>query len=318
MKKLLLSLLGIVLFTACQKQVITDIAPEKTGSVAAKSNADKIDICHNAGNNIWFTIDINMSALAAHLAHGDIVPDADGDGYLNTTPCAPGNDCDDNNANINPGATEICGNNIDDNCNGQIDEGCFPSVTICNQVWMQKNLDVATYRNGDPLPNVTDPAAWAALTTGAYCYYNNDSATYAATYGKLYNWYAVNDPRGLAPAGWHIPGDTEWDAIATCLGGASIAGGAMKETGFTHWAYPNTGATNSSGFTGLPAGGRSSLDGSYWFLYTGYGGTYGIFWSSTMYDVNNAWSRLLNLHVIFLDRQNYSKKQGFSVRCIRD
>jgi len=86
----------------------------------------------------------------------------------------------------------------------------YPVVWICCNPWMTKNLEVSTYRNGDPIPKVTNGAAWASLTTGAYCYYNNDSTTYAATYGKLYNWYAVNDPRGLAPEGWHIPTDFEW------------------------------------------------------------------------------------------------------------
>ncbi|MEO6490062.1 MAG: fibrobacter succinogenes major paralogous domain-containing protein, partial [Ferruginibacter sp.] len=118
-----------------------------------------------------------------------------------------------------------------------------PVLTICCQSWMTKNLDVATYRNGTPIPKVTDPAAWAALTTGAYCYYNNDSATYAATYGKLYNWYAVNDPSGLAPEGWHIPTDFEWTTLENCLGGATVAGGAMKQTGPIYWTTPNTGAT---------------------------------------------------------------------------
>lgn len=80
-----------------------------------------------------------------------------------------------------------------------------PSVSICCQRWMVKNLDVAKYRNGDPIPNVTNAEIWSTITTGAYCYFNNDSATYASTYGKLYNWYAVNDPRGLAPAGCYIP-----------------------------------------------------------------------------------------------------------------
>src|ERR1035437_2945754 len=101
----------------------------------------------------------------------------------------------------------------------------IPSVTICTQVWMLNNLEVTTYRNGDPIPQVTDPAAWGLLSTGAWCWYNNDSATNASTYGKLYNWYAVNDPRGLAPTGWHVPSDAEWTTLSTCLGGAFVAGG---------------------------------------------------------------------------------------------
>src|ERR1035437_1728963 len=149
----------------------------------------------------------------------------------------------------------------------------IPSGT-CTQVWMLKNLDVSTYRNGDWIPEVTDPGAWSALTTGAWCWYNNDP-TMGVIYGKLYNWYAVNDPRGLAPTGWHVPSDAEWWTLSTCLGGAAVAGGAMKETGTTHWTSPNTGATNSSGFTGLPEGLRT--DGGPFYDVGSYGG----WWSST-------------------------------------
>jgi len=188
----------------------------------------------------------------------------------------------------------------------------LPSITICSQVWMAKNLDVATYRNGDPIPKVTDDAAWAALTTGAYCYYDNDSATYAATYGKLYNWYAVNDPRGLAPAGWHIPTDAEWTTVETCLGGNSVAGGAMKEIGTTHWISPNTGATNSSGFTGLPGGWRWTVGGSMSIGFDGY------WWSSTEYLTTNA--RACDLFYLQggLGRDGSQKRSGYSVRCIKD
>jgi len=101
------------------------------------------------------------------------------------------------------------------------------TVTIGTQVWMATNLDVSYYRNGDIIPQVTDSAQWATLTTGAWCWYNNDSTT-GAVYDKLYNWYAVNDPRGLAPTGWHVPSDSEWHATGTFLGGN--AGGKMKET----------------------------------------------------------------------------------------
>ena len=116
------------------------------------------------------------------------------------------------------------------------------SVRICNQVWMTYNLDVRTYRNGDPIPQVRDTTALSNSTTGAWCWYNNDSVTYAPIYGKLYNWYAVNDPRGLAPQDWHVPGYAEWTTLITCLGGYKAAGGKMKST--ARWKAPNKGTTN--------------------------------------------------------------------------
>jgi uncharacterized protein (TIGR02145 family) len=190
--------------------------------------------------------------------------------------------------------------------------GATPVQTICCQSWMTKNLDIDCYRNGDPIPKVTDPTAWAALTTGAYCYYNNDSATYAATYGKLYNWYAVNDPRGLAPEGWHIPTDFDWTTLENCLGGSTVAGGLMKEIGTTHWTTPNTGATNISGFVGLPGGNRF-FDGTFLNV-----GNYGNWWSSTENDPAASWIRYLGYFLGNTTRGNYAKKDGFSVRCLRD
>ena len=188
----------------------------------------------------------------------------------------------------------------------------MPSVTICTQVWMLKNLDVSTYRNGDPIPQVTDSIQWANLTTGAWCYYNNDPAN-GVTYGKLYNWYAVNDPRGLAPTGWHVPSDAEWNTLSTCLGGYAVAGGAMKETGTTHWTSPNTGATNSSGFTGLPGGARD-FNGTFSNV-----GNSGIWWSSTGINTTYAWYSFLyyfNGSIIRTNYNmtNYNKRDGFSVR----
>ncbi len=185
-------------------------------------------------------------------------------------------------------------------------------ATICSQVWMAQNLDVSTYRNGDPIPKVTDPIQWAALTTGAWCWYNNDSATYAATYGKLYNWFAVNDSRGLAPVGWHVPTDAEWTTLETCLGGASVAGGKMKETGTSHWYSPNTAATNSSGFAGLPGGNRDN-NGSFVSIGTSSG-----WWSSTANFIYSAWRWYLTYNSGGLGKYGNSKQNGFSVRCIRD
>jgi len=183
------------------------------------------------------------------------------------------------------------------------------SVTIGTQVWMKKNLTVTRYRNGDIIPQVKDSAQWAKLTTGAWCWYNNDSTT-GAVYGKLYNWYAVHDPRGLAPVGWHVSSDSEWYVVSNFLGKGS--GGKMKETGTTHWFDPNVDATNSSGFTGLPGGYRSEIGQ---FCYIRY---LGLWWTSTGYNISSSWYRRLLCYSDFLDYWRFPKQMGFSVRCIRN
>ena len=184
-------------------------------------------------------------------------------------------------------------------------------VTIGTQIWTGCNLDVATYRNGDVIPKVTDPTAWNALTTGAWCYYNNDPLN-ESIYGKLYNWYAVNDTRGLAPTGYHVPTDTEWTTLTTFLGGDSVAGGKMKETGFCHWLSPNTDATDISGFTGLP-GGYHAGSGDYFGI-----GFYGYWWSSSEGDTDEAWRRYLNINVGDAYRDTKNKRSGLSVRLVKD
>ena len=185
----------------------------------------------------------------------------------------------------------------------------YTSVLIGTQQWMQQNLEVVTYRDGTVIPQVTDATAWAGLTTGAWCYYGNDPSS---GYGKLYNWYAVNDPRGLAPQGWHIPTDAEWTTLSTLLGGTSVAGGKMKTTGITRWNSPNTSATNESGFAGLPGGNRS-YGGAFGLV-----GNFGNWWSGTENDSTNAWYRDLYYNGGNLYRSDYDKKYGFSVRCLRD
>ena len=184
-------------------------------------------------------------------------------------------------------------------------------VTSCGQTWTNKNLNVSRYRNGDTIPKVTDATTWHSLPYGAYCYFNNDSATYAAVYGKLYNWYAVNDPRGLAPAGWHVPSDAEWTTLENCLGGPAIAGGAMKETGTAHWESPNAGATNNSGFAGLPGGGRS---GNGTINDVGFNGDW---WSS---DNQGTMASGRNLYYNYSDVYTSTDRltDGFSVRCVKD
>ena len=183
----------------------------------------------------------------------------------------------------------------------------FKTVKIGNQVWTSKNLDVATYRNGDVIPQVQDENALGNLTTGAWCYYDYDESN-GTKYGKLYNWYAVNDPRGLAPKGYHIPSDAEWTQLSDYLGGDGEAGTKMKST--SGWVE-NVNGTNSSGFSGLPGGLRSSGT----FNDVGYNGYW---WSSTELDTGRAWPRHLFYSNGNVYRYDYNKENGFSVRCLRD
>jgi uncharacterized protein (TIGR02145 family) len=132
----------------------------------------------------------------------------------------------------------------------------YKTVTIGTQVWMAENLRTTNYRNGDPIPNVTDATSWDNLKTGAYCYYDNNNK-YINVYGFLYNWYAVTDSRNLAPAGWHVPTTDEWEVLSNFLGGASYwwMEKKLREAGGNHWIY-SIDATNESGFTALPGGMR--------------------------------------------------------------
>ena len=176
------------------------------------------------------------------------------------------------------------------------------------------------YRNGDPIPTGLDNATWQNTTAGAYAIYNNDLAN-DATYGKLYNWYTTVDSRGLCPTGWHVPTDCEWMYLEGSLGmtvadqeldgyRGSNEGGAMKAT--TNWTSPNTGATNSSGFTAFPSGYRN-YDGSYNVVgYSGY------WWSISEYDSYDAWSRELTYFNSLVLRSIDVNQCGFSVRCLRD
>ena len=198
----------------------------------------------------------------------------------------------------------------------------LPNVTIGTQIWQSSNLDVTTYSDGTLIPEVTDPTAWSNLTTGAWCYYNNDSSN-NATYGKLYNWYAVagiydtnsfNDVslrKSLAPQGWYIPSDSDWTTLSDYLGGLTVAGTQLKEAGTAHWLY-NASANNSSGFTALPGGLRESTDGSFSDL-----GDLGYWWSATEYNFNLGWYRRLEA-TSSMYRVYYNKALGSSVRCLKN
>ncbi len=188
-------------------------------------------------------------------------------------------------------------------------------LTIGSQVWMLKNLNVDHYRNGDSIPNMKSDSDWVSCANprvGALCLYQN-SDSLGKIYGKLYNWYAVGDARELAPSGWHVPTDAEWKTLSNYLGSYYIAGGKMKETRTIHWYKPNSGATNSSGFSALP-GGLRGYDNGWYLLYE----LSGIFWTSTDTSYTNAWYMGLASDDINLGRWDKDKRSGFSVRCVKD
>ena len=196
-----------------------------------------------------------------------------------------------------------------------IDGNVYQTVQINDQIWMAENLKVEHYRDGTAIPTGYSDSEWGNLSTGAYAVYDNNE-THADTYGYLYNWYAVNDSRNIAPEGWHVPTDDEWQILVDYLGGSSVAGGKMKEEGTAHWNSPNTGATNESGFTALPGGYRYYRYYSSGYYY--YMGTSGYFWSSTEYYSLGAWYRVLNSNYSGVYRSyDFSKRSGFSVRCLR-
>ncbi|MCK9400874.1 MAG: hypothetical protein M0Q51_12910 [Bacteroidales bacterium] len=198
-----------------------------------------------------------------------------------------------------------CGNPITDSRDGQ----SYNTVLIGTQCWMKENLNVGTMINESQEMSDNE-------TIEKYCY-NNDPAN-CSTYGGLYQWNEIMQytttpgTQGICPDGWHIPMDEEWTALTNYLGGASVAGGKMKEAGFVHWYPPNTGATNESGFTALPGGYRPT-GGSFDYL-----GTHGHWWSSTDYSGSTAWHRYLGYTDAGARRYYYYKTYGFSLRCLQD
>lgn len=205
-----------------------------------------------------------------------------------------------------------------------IDGNIYQTIMIGDQWWMMENLKVTHYRNGEPIPNVIDSIEWTRLpSSGAYCNYDNDE-THVAIYGLLYNWYAVDDSRNIAPEGWHVPTDEEWKTLEMYLGMDQLTadssglrgtdeGGKLKEIGTTHWNYPNRGATNESGFMALPSGFRESNDGKFGGI-----GKHVYLWSATECRWNAAWNRSISYHDSRITRGIPSKDGGNSIRCIED
>lgn len=198
------------------------------------------------------------------------------------------------------------------------DGNVYKTVTIGNQTWMAENLRTTKYRNGEPIQPIADPNAWAVLNSGAYR--PADSG-----YGNYYNWYAVSDPRNIAPEGWHVATDADYTELATFLGGNAVAGGKLKEAGTSHWAAPNTGATNESGFTALAAN-QIRSDGYPWSIPFR---RFFVVWTSSLFPgSSNPALYCLNFDdTIFskFDSKGFAgnnllepKRQGCSVRCVKD
>jgi uncharacterized protein (TIGR02145 family) len=191
-----------------------------------------------------------------------------------------------------------------------IDGNSYDTVRIGDQTWMAENLNVSRFRNGDTIQEAKSDEEWEnalEIKQPAWCYIENNQAN-ITKYGKLYNWYAVNDPRGIAPSGWQIPSDEAWTILTDFLGGNELAGVKMKSN--SGWLNDGNG-TNSSGFSALPGGNRSI--GFFYAL-----GEVGFWWSSTEDGPDYAWSRCLSWYKGNLTRKNYWKVLGLSVRCIKD
>lgn len=192
------------------------------------------------------------------------------------------------------------------------DNNNYPTVQIGTQIWMAENLKTTKYNGGSDVHLVSDNAAWAGLTDPGYCWYSNDEATYKNIYGALYNWYAANSGT-LCPSGWHVPAESEWIDMGAFLGGAEEVGFKLKETGFLHWYTPNTGATNESGWTGLPGGYRDYSTGAYSGLTY-----YGIWWTGEEYSATTGSAGILYYNSSIIDGDEYRKSFGYSVRCLKD
>jgi uncharacterized protein (TIGR02145 family) len=201
-----------------------------------------------------------------------------------------------------------------------IDGNVYGIVHIGLQYWMSENLKTTKYNDGTPIPNITVNSAWTALTSGAYCDYNNTS-TNSTTYGRLYNWFTVdnnaatkvasNGGKNVCPTGWHVPSIAEWTILGNYLGGNALAGGKLKETGTVHWNSPNTAATNEAGFYALPAGFRGYAGGF------GGLGTTGNHWSS-----DGGVGNIPYWQVYYTDGGLHQfanpSQEGYSIRCVKD
>ena len=209
-----------------------------------------------------------------------------------------------------------------------IDGNIYKTITIGEQTWMAENLRTTHYQNGDPIPNVKNPSSWGSLATGAYCTYNNTTNPDSiATFGFLYNGFTIVDNRNIAPKGWHVPTDEDWDKLQTFVAegeaettstGNGVAGGRLKEAGDLHWGFANH-ADNRSGFTAMPGGQRSVSNTGIEIIGTFQYITYfGCYWSCTSVYPNNLLVRLMVPDFVGISRGQLYLSYGNSIRCVKD
>ncbi|MFV0266739.1 MAG: FISUMP domain-containing protein [Draconibacterium sp.] len=199
---------------------------------------------------------------------------------------------------------------------GDADGNLYQTIKIGDQLWMAENLKTTKYNDGTEIPYISDGYEWKNNTSNpAYCWYYNYENEYKEDYGALYNWQVVNTNK-LCPAGWRIPTDAEWTALTNALGGEGLAGGKLKEAGTAHWKSPNTGATNETGFKALP-GGHRDYNGEF-FGIINTEGSYGYWWSSTNENAETAWARIMYYNNASVLRHSSNKRNGYSVRCVKD
>ena len=194
-----------------------------------------------------------------------------------------------------------------------IDGNIYGTIIIGSQVWMSQNLRTTRFSDNTPIPEIADNKLWCSLASPAFCWYSNDRNSDDMRFGALYNWFSVNTGR-LCPSGWHVPDDSEWNVLTAYLGGEYYAGGLLKEVGMSHWESPNAGASNYFSFSALPAGYRSGLTSGL-FHAKGYMSWW---WTNTEYNSNWARTRAIEFDVTDIAGGHGVKRNGYSVRCIRD
>ena len=195
-----------------------------------------------------------------------------------------------------------------------IDGNAYKTIEIGDQTWMAQNLRTTRFRNGDVITNVTSNSEWVDLTKEAYSSYNNSTdLDYLATFGFLYNWYAVSDTRNIAPEGWHVATQEDWDQLINTVGGVEVAGQKLKEAGNSHWNNSGSQGTNEYGFTALPSGRRQYTDGT--FINTGFNG---FWWANTANGADFSFYYQMNFDTNSVIPANFLRAAGYSVRCVKD